>query len=86
MANDRGVRSIPGGGVRTPDSHLIERYRLLENGQRLSVTFRWDDPKIFQKPHTYEFRYYKVSRISEPRVNTCNPNDAERAKFLLNER
>ena len=84
--NDRGVRSIPGGGVRTPDSHLIERYRLLENGRRLSVTFTWDDPKIFQKPHTYEFRYYKVSRISEPRVYNCNSNDADRAKFLLNER
>jgi len=84
--NDRGVRSLPGGGVRTPDSHLIERYRLLENGRRLSVTFTWDDPKIFQKPHTYEFRYYKVSRISEPRVYNCNSNDADRAKFLLNER
>jgi len=84
--NDRGIRSIPGGGVRTPDSHLIERYRLLEGGQRLSVTFTWEDPNVFQKPHTYEFRYYKVSGINEPRVHNCNPGDAERAKFLLNER
>ena len=56
--NDRGVRSIPGGGVRTSNSHLTERYRLLDGGQRLSVTFTWDDPLVFQKPHTYEFRYY----------------------------
>src|SRR5439155_14552098 len=84
--NDRGVRSVPGGGVRSLDSHLVERYRLLEGGQRLSVTFTWEDPKVFQKPHTYEFRYYKVRQISEPRVFNCDPSDAERAKFLLNER
>jgi len=84
--NDRGVRSIPGGGLRTPNSHLTERYRLLEGGQRLSVTFTWEDAGVFQKPHTYEFRYYRVRQISEPRVFTCNPNDAERAKFLLDER
>jgi hypothetical protein len=84
--NDRGVRSIPGGGVRTPNSHLTERYRLLEGGQQLSVTFTWEDPTVFQKPHTYEFRYYKVRQISEPRVYNCNPNDAERAKFLLGEK
>jgi hypothetical protein len=80
--NDRGVRTIPGGGVRTTNSHLIERYRLLEDGQRLSVTFTWEDPNVFQKPYTYEFRYYKVPQIAEPRVFNCNPNDAERAKFL----
>jgi len=81
--NDRGVRSIPGGGMRTPDSHLTERYRLMDGGQRLSVTFTWDDPSVFQKPHTYEFRYYKIRQMSEPRVYNCNPNDAERATFLL---
>ena len=80
--NDRGVRAIPGGGVRTSNSHLTERYRHLDGGPRLSVTFTREDSSVFQKPHTYEFRYYKVRQISEPRVYTCNPNDAERAKFL----
>ena len=80
--NDRGVTRIPGGGVRTLDSQLTERYRLLNGGQVLSVTFTWDDPKVFAKPHTYEFRYYKVSRISEPRMYACDANDSERTKFL----
>ena len=81
--NDRGVTRIPGGGVRMPDSHLIERYRLLNGGQQLSVTFTWEDPKVFDKPHTYEFRYYKVARITEPRMYSCDATDGERAKFLL---
>jgi hypothetical protein len=81
--NDRGAASIPGGGVRTADSHLTERYRLLQGGSRLSVTFTWEDPKIFQKPHTYEFRYYKTLITGEPRIYPCDAGDTERAAFLL---
>jgi hypothetical protein len=81
--NDRGATRIPGGGVRTPASHLVERYRLLNGGERLSAVFTWDDPKTFQKPHTYEFRYYKIPQISNPRILPCDPGDQERARFLL---
>src|SRR6185369_12672958 len=52
LFNGSGVTRIPGGGVRTPDSHLVERYRLLAGGNRLAVTFTWEDPKTFEKPHT----------------------------------
>lgn len=81
--NDRGATSIPGGGVRTADSHLIERYRLLQGSNRLSVTFTWEDPKIFQMPQTYEFRYYKTPLIGEPRVYPCDAGDSERGAFLM---
>jgi hypothetical protein len=66
--NDRGVSRLPGGGIRTPDSHLTERYRLFDGGNRLSVTLTWEDPKVFQKPHAYEYRYYRIAKIAEPRV------------------
>jgi hypothetical protein len=81
--NDRGITRLPGGGVRTPTSHLVERYRLLEGGSRLSVTFTWEDPKVFQKPHTYEFRYYRIPKIEEPRMFACDMGDQERVKFLM---
>jgi hypothetical protein len=80
--NDRGLTRIPGGGYRTPTSHLTERMRLLANGQ-LSVTFAWDDPAVFAWPHTYEFRYVKVGSIAEPRVIECFTNDQDRTAFLL---
>ena len=79
--NDRGVTRIPGGGYRTSTSHLIERYRLLEDGQRLSVVFTWEDSAVFQRPHSYEFRYYKARDITDPRVFNCVPNP-ERMRFL----
>ena len=80
--NDRGVTSIPGGGWRRPESKRTERYRLLYDGLVLSVTCTWEDPQIFQRPHTYEFRYYRVPQIVEPRSHNCIANDADRAKFV----
>ena len=79
--NTRGVTRIPGGGYRTGTSRLVERYRLLDDGQRLSVIFTWDDPSVFQQPHAYEFRYYRARNVSEPRVLNCVAN-AERTRFL----
>ena len=80
--SERGVKAIPGGGFRTPQSRLVERFRLLNDGQRLSVTFTWEDPKVFQQPHAYEYRYYRVKDITLPRVYQCNPADPERTRFL----
>jgi hypothetical protein len=79
---NRGVTAIPGGGFRTSASHLTERYRLLSGGRVLSVTFTWEDPKVYAKPHTYEFRYSRITGRYEPRPALgCNPYDEERTKF-----
>ena len=80
--SDEGVIGIPGGGRRTASSHLVERYRLVRGGQQLSVTFTWEDSKIYAKPHTYEFRYYRAPKGTEAREFECNPSDEERTKFL----
>lgn len=79
--NNRGVTMLPGGGYRTRNARLTERYRYVENGQRLAVTFTWEDPAVFQRPHTYEFRYARVAAISEPRAIRCFQNP-ERTQFL----
>jgi hypothetical protein len=80
---NKGVTAIPGGGFRTADSHLTERYRLLNNGAVLSVTFRWEDSKVFRTPHTYEFRYVRMPKDYEARLPlACDPFDEGRTKFL----
>jgi len=78
-----GVTSIPGGGFRTDKTHLTERYRLLKNGDVLSVVFTWTDPTVFAAPHTYEFRYRRLPPAYEP-LNEwpCDPYDETRANFL----
>ena len=81
--NDRGVTMLPGGGIRTPNSHLEERYTLSEDGQRLFVSFTWTDSKVFAKPHTYAYMYYKTEHVGEPRIESCSANDTQRANFLV---
>jgi hypothetical protein len=79
----KGVTMIPGGGYRTSDSHLVERYRLVNDGTVLSVTFTWEDPNVFRTPHTYEFRYLRAPRMYEAQPPLpCNPFDEARAGFL----
>ena len=83
----KGVTMIPGGGYRTSESHLAERFRLLNDGALLSVTFTWEDTKVFRTPHTYEFRYQRAPRMYEAQPPlACNPFDEQRAAFLSGDR
>ena len=78
-----GVTAIPGGGYRTDKSHLVERYRLVENGAMLSVTFTWTDKTVFAAPQSYEFRYHRLAVTYEPRAALpCDPYNQSRADFL----
>jgi len=83
FAGKRGITMLPGGGYRTDKSHLVERYRLLEDGAVLSVVSTWTDPTVFAQPHSYEYRYYRLPKTFEPALkNPCDAFDATRAKFL----
>ena len=80
-----GITTIPGGGYRTDKTHLVERYRLMANGNVLSISFTWTDRTVFASPHTYEFRYYRLPATYEPRASLpCDPYDETRASFLGN--
>ena len=78
----QGITSIPGGGYRTEDSHLTERYRLLDGGTKLLVTFTWVDPKVFKTPHTYQFEYFRAAPGYTAREFFCEPTDEQRVKLL----
>jgi hypothetical protein len=80
---DRGILSIPGGGFKTPDSRLVERFQLLKNGYVLQVVSTWTDAKVFKGPHTYEYRYNRMPSDYDGRLGSgCDPYDAERVAFL----
>lgn len=79
----KGILSIPGGGFRTANSTLVERFKLLKNGQVLSVISTWTDARVFRTPHTYEYRYNRMTRDYEGRLGSgCDPYDEERTAFL----
>jgi hypothetical protein len=78
----QGITTIPGGGYRTEESHLIEHYRLLDGGTKLLVTSTWEDPKVFKTPHTYQFEYFRAAPGYTAREYFCDPTDEQRVNLL----
>jgi hypothetical protein len=66
---------IPGGGYKTYDTRLTQRFKLIENGEKLSVTFTWVDPKVFAGPHTYEFVYFRSPPGTYAQEFSCDASD-----------
>ena len=81
--SDRGMVGIPGGGWRSPQSKLTERYQLLPGGDRLRVTFTWTDPTVFATPHTYAYTYVPAPAGAAFETYQCNPQDPDRGNFLI---
>ncbi len=54
---------VPGGGVRTVETRLLERFEMSPDGTRLTVTYTWDDPKLYQKPHVYRYYFERAPAI-----------------------
>jgi|RhiMethySRZTD1v2_1073278.scaffolds.fasta_scaffold09241_6 hypothetical protein len=46
---------VPGGGVRSPATRLIERFQVAPDGRTMTLTYTWDDPAIYEQPHTYRY-------------------------------
>ena len=83
LSPERGILSIPGGGYRTADAKLVERFRLLNNGTVLQVVSTWTDPNVFKAPHTYEYRFNRMPPDYDGRLGSgCDPYDADRVAFL----
>jgi hypothetical protein len=78
-----GGGGTPGGGRTSPNSHLVERFRLLDNGKRLSVTFTWEDPTVYLKPHTYELTYYKSAPDTYAFEEYCHADDPAQAGSVV---
>jgi hypothetical protein len=80
---DRGILGIPGGGFRTADATLVERFTLLKGGQVLQVVSTWTDPNVFNGSHTYEYRFDRMPPGYDGRLGAgCDPYDPERTAFL----
>jgi len=79
----KGIIAIPGGGFRTPESRLVERFTLTNDGNALVVESTWTDPTMFAVPHTYSRRYLRREAHFEPPTRLyCAPFDAQRAEFF----
>jgi hypothetical protein len=78
-----GGGMTPGGGRVGPNTRLVERFKLLEGGKKLSVTSTWDDPDIYLKPHTYELTYHRSDPGTYAFEEYCHADDAAQAGSVV---
>jgi hypothetical protein len=79
-----GGGNTPGGGKVGPGTRLTERIKLVDGGKILSVTFTWEDPAIYLKPHTYEMTYHRSEPGTYAFEEYCHADDAAQSGSVSN--
>lgn len=49
-----------GRGWTEPSTELVETFRLSPDGNRLVITYQWNDPKVYVKPLVYEIHFERL--------------------------
>jgi len=75
--------NVTAGGRRTPRTRLTERYRLSRDGARLTITYTWSDPELYQRPHTYELQLDRLPRDSYAFENWCDSGDPRQRQSIV---
>jgi hypothetical protein len=67
--------NVQGGGRRRPDTRLTERFEVAPDGKRLTITYTWDDPVLYVRPHTYEYSFERLPPGSYAFETWCDSSD-----------
>ncbi|HVY93200.1 MAG TPA: hypothetical protein VHA14_10640 [Bryobacteraceae bacterium] len=66
---------VTAGGYRLADTHFIQRYIPSADGKHLTLRFEYNDPRIYAKPHTYEFTFDRMAAGSYALEEFCDATD-----------
>jgi hypothetical protein len=78
-----GGGGTPGGGRVGKNTHLTERFKLIDGGKKLTVQSTWEDPSIYTKPHVYDLEYYKSDPGTYAFEETCHPDDPKQSGSVV---
>jgi hypothetical protein len=67
--------AVQGGGRRRPETRLTERFALAPDGKRLTITYTWDDPTLYVKPHTYQYSFERLPPEAYAFETWCDSSD-----------
>jgi hypothetical protein len=67
--------AVPAGGQRTPETKLTERFAVAPDGLSMTITYTWEDPKIYQKPHVYSYHFDRLPPGSYAFEEWCDAGD-----------
>jgi hypothetical protein len=72
-----GIRNLPGGaGGVNRNSHLVERFRLIDDAKMLSYEATWTDPKLYAKPAVVKYVYFREGPDAFAIDETCDAGDS----------
>jgi hypothetical protein len=69
------VGNVPGGGKRRPATRLIERMELTPDRKYLKITYTWDDPGLYVRPHIYQYVFERLPEDSYALETWCDSSD-----------
>lgn len=67
--------NVVAGGMRTPETRLVERFEVSPDGQTMTIAYRWEDPKIYRTPHTYTYVFDRLPEGSYAFEDWCDASD-----------
>jgi hypothetical protein len=66
---------VTAGGYRTPETHLSERFEVSPDGKHLTIKYTYSDPKIYVKPHSYQYTFDRLPEGSTALEDWCDASD-----------
>jgi hypothetical protein len=66
---------VTAGGFRTAETRLTERFEVSPDGKRLTIRYTWSDPRLYQKPHSYEYVLERLPAGSYALEEWCDASD-----------
>ena len=67
--------NVVAGGQRSSETRLTERFEVSADGKMLTVTYTWQDPKIYLKPHIYSYYFDRLPAGSYAFEDWCDASD-----------
>jgi hypothetical protein len=79
--DNEGMTGVPGGAVRESTSHLVERFHLVDGGTKLWYDATWDDPKIYAKPLTLTYIYFRMPSDTFSIEEGCDAGESKQHRL-----
>ena len=77
------VGNVPGGGKRRPETKLTERFDMTPDGKFLRITYTWEDPGLYVRPHIYEYLFEPLPEDSYALETWCDSSDPVQTQSIV---
>jgi hypothetical protein len=80
---DQPGRFMPGGETRSHTSHIVERFKLVDNGRKLNVPSTWEDLRMFSEPPSLSLTYFAGDPRAFAMDGFCDGGDEAQCRSVV---